>query len=32
MDPTNTSFGTVVTAVSAAGAIRFISFGVLAAF
>ena len=32
MDPTNTNFGKVVTAVSAAGAMRFISFGVRLAF
>ena len=32
MDPTNTNFGKVVTAVSAAGAMRFISFGVRFAF
>jgi len=32
MDPTNTNFGKVVTAVSAAGAMRFVSFGVRFAF
>jgi len=32
MDPTNTNFGKVVTAVSAAGAMRFISFGIRFAF
>ena len=31
-DPTNTNFGKVVTAVSAAGAMRFVSFGVRFAF